>query len=83
MAHFVTLRLTTLPPTCLVPVHSTYSQCLSWSISPAVSLATVAFTLLRSGRWVGRLRRPGHATPGQGHACEHCSPTSTPFTAWR
>lgn len=28
------------------------------AVSPAVSLATVAFTLLRSGRWVGRLRRP-------------------------
>jgi len=31
MAHSVTLRLTTLPATCLVPMHSTYSQCLSSS----------------------------------------------------
>jgi hypothetical protein len=31
MAHSVTLTLTTLPPMCLVPVHSTYSQCLSSS----------------------------------------------------
>ena len=29
MAHSVTLTLTTLPPTWLVPVHSTYSQRLS------------------------------------------------------
>jgi hypothetical protein len=31
----------------------------------AVSLATVVFTPLRSGRWSGRLRRPRHATPGR------------------